>query len=144
MSIMAAFESLSHEIPIIFPIHPRTRAALDELKWSSSSQELFIIEPLGYLEMVYMLDRCELVLTDSGGLQKEAFFFEKPCLTLRDETEWVELVSGGFNILAGASTENIIKSFNFMISKNINFNIKLYGNGSAGASIVRILHGVTC
>jgi UDP-GlcNAc3NAcA epimerase len=144
LSIMSAFERLSHELPIIFPIHPRTRAILSDLNWSSSSKNLQIIEPLSYLEMVYLLDRCELVLTDSGGLQKEAFFFKKPCLTLRDETEWVELVSNGFNFLTGASADRIINSYNALLSKGINFNLELYGHGSAGASIVRILHTYTC
>ncbi|RFQ09835.1 UDP-N-acetylglucosamine 2-epimerase (non-hydrolyzing), partial [Pseudomonas sp. ATCC 13867] len=72
---------------------------------------LTLIEPLGYLNMIWLIDNCHVVMTDSGGLQKEAYFFNKPCITLRDETEWVETVETGWNRLVGASTENIENAF---------------------------------
>ncbi len=80
-----------------------------------------------------------MVMTDSGGLQKEAFFFKKPCITMRDETEWVELVEHGFNSLAGAEAENMYHAYRANIEKDLDFNIELYGDGKAGERIVDFL-----
>jgi len=79
-----------------------------------------------------------MILTDSGGLQKEAYFFSKPCLTMRDETEWVELVDGGFNKLVGADTDNILEAYS-KFTFNTQFDINLYGNGDASKRIVERL-----
>jgi UDP-GlcNAc3NAcA epimerase len=115
-SIFRAFDKICREIPVILPLHPRTRKkinAYDFLFTNNNSQfkhntsHFMIIEPVGYFEMVYLLERCSIVMTDSGGLQKEAYFFGKPCVTLRDETEWVELVQNGCNSVAGTDTESI-------------------------------------
>ena len=118
------------------PLHSRTRKIIEELK--ISSENLTIIKPIGYLKMVWLIDNCELVMTDSGGLQKEAYFFEKQCITLRDETEWVELVENGFNVLVGANRNKIVESY-----KNQNFNFKfdidLYGRGKASKIIIEEL-----
>jgi UDP-GlcNAc3NAcA epimerase len=84
-SIFDGFEKIGREVPIILPLHPRTRKLIKPLALASSSS-FKIIDPVGYLEMIYLLEYCLLVMTDSGGLQKEAFFFKKPCITLRDET----------------------------------------------------------
>ena len=85
--------------------------------------------------MVWLIDNCDLVMTDSGGLQKEAYFFEKQCITLRDETEWVELVECGVNTLVGAAKDKIIKDYRDNKKFNIcNFN--LYGNGNASRNII--------
>ena len=89
--------------------------------------------------MIYLLENCTLVMTDSGGLQKEAFFFKKPCITLRDETEWVELVECGCNFLAGATAENIYLTFKNASETGINFDIELYGDGKTGERIVDFL-----
>ena len=83
--------------PLVLPLHPRTRAAADRFELDFGSIKL--IEPVGYLDMVALLDGCTRVLTDSGGLQKEAYFFRKPCITLRDATEWVETIESGWNRL---------------------------------------------
>ena len=80
-----------------------------------------------------------LVMTDSGGLQKEAFFFKKPCITLRDETEWVELVEHGFNYLTGATAEKMYSAYKNIIEATFIFNIELYGDGQAGEKIVKVL-----
>ncbi len=88
--------------------------------------------------MVWLIDNCELVMTDSGGLQKEAFFFAKPCITLRDETEWIELVENKFNVLVGANTEQILSSYrNFEFSSD--FEMNLYGGGHAAKNIIKTL-----
>jgi len=93
--------------------------------------------------MVWLLDNSDMVITDSGGLQKEAFFFKKPCITLRDETEWVELVEIGVNKLVGANKEKIIKTCNqFTNNKSLitnNYLLNLYGGGEASKKILEEL-----
>ena len=98
-NIFRALNEIAKEKQIILPLHPRTKKIIDELQ--IDTKNLTIIDPVGYLEMVWLIDNCSLVMTDSGGLQKEAYFFQKQCITLRDETEWVELVENGFNTLVG-------------------------------------------
>ncbi len=135
-NIFKALNKVVKEKQVILPLHPRTKKIIENLKLNI--ENLTIIEPVGYLEMVWLIDNCDLVMTDSGGLQKEAFFFEKPCITLRDETEWVELVKNRFNVLVGADKEKILdiyKKFKFSNS----FNQDLYGNGMASNYIVKKL-----
>ncbi len=132
--IFAALNEIAKDKQVILPLHPRTKKILDELQIDTSN--LTIIEPVGYLEMVWLIDNCALVMTDSGGLQKEAYFFEKPCITLRDETEWVELVKNGFNTLVGADYEKILKAY----QTNSEFKAKglnLYGGGRASEYIIK-------
>jgi UDP-GlcNAc3NAcA epimerase len=136
-SILSGLNFIAKSIPVILPLHPRTKNIIN--KGSFDMNNLTIVEPLGYLEMVYLLQRSKIVMTDSGGLQKEAFFFKKPCITLRDETEWVELVKGGFNTLVGAN-EKLIKNAFKNQSYNIDFNVNLYGKGSACKNIVEKLY----
>lgn len=138
-NIFKALEYISkNKMVVIMPLHPRTKAKLTKLNFDTTS--IKFIEPVGYLEMVYLLKNCSLVLTDSGGLQKEAYFFGKNCVTLREETEWVELVENGFNVLAGAKFDLILESYKKMIEKDdSNFGIKLYGNGNAGEVILNEL-----
>lgn len=134
--IFAALNEIQKNLPVILPIHPRTRMKLKQFNIDS---RIHLIDPVGYLEMIFLLKRCELVMTDSGGLQKEAFFFQKPCVTLRHETEWTELVEGGFNILAGDDTNRIIKAYRQVIGIAVHDNHKLYGGGHAGNNIVEEL-----
>jgi UDP-GlcNAc3NAcA epimerase len=132
--ILEALNKIAEETPIILPLHPRTAKIIKTSKYEI--ENLTIIEPVGYLEMVYMLSRCKLVMTDSGGLQKEAFFFSKPCLTMRDETEWVELIENNFNVLVGADKNKIIETTkNHKFNKD--FDINLYGNGTAAKNIIK-------
>ncbi len=121
---------------VLLPLHPRTRAKLQD---SGLKLEVETIEPVGYFDMIQLLTHCKLVLTDSGGLQKEAYFFEKNCVTLRDQTEWVELVEGGYNVLAKADADDVIDQFNTMYAKINDFNTKLYGDGRAAEAIVQHL-----
>ena len=88
--------------------------------------------------MICLLNNCRAVFTDSGGVQKEAYFFHKPCITLRDETEWVELVEHGYNCLVGAKRERIIAAEKEFIPVEHSFDVSLYGNGYAGERIVNI------
>ena len=95
------------------------------------------IDPVGYLDMIALEATCELVLTDSGGVQKEAFFFGKPCVTLRDATEWVELVDSGWNTLVGADTDKIVQTVR-AVKTPINRPV-LYGDGACAEKIAREL-----
>ena len=105
--LLAALADLARDtLPLVFPMHPRTRAALGEALPDGSAR-LRVIEPLGYLDMLALVDGARIVLTDSGGLQKEALFLEKPCVTLRETTEWVETVEMGANRLAGTDPARI-------------------------------------
>ncbi len=136
VSIFNALTKISNDIPIILPLHPRTKKIISNSQLTTHNSQLIIIDPVGYLEMIYLLKNCSLIMTDSGGLQKEAFFFEKPCVTLRDETEWVELVDNGFNKIVGADENKIISGYQEMIQMKNNYNINLYGNGEASKKII--------
>ncbi len=135
-AILEALNEIAKKTPIILPLHPRTAQIIQKSEYKTDN--LRIIEPVGYLEMVYMLNRCEIVMTDSGGLQKEAFFFAKPCLTMRDETEWVELIDNNFNVLVGADKSKIIDNYQ-KHQFNTNFDINLYGKGTTAKTIIKIL-----
>ncbi|WP_371231518.1 non-hydrolyzing UDP-N-acetylglucosamine 2-epimerase [Pseudomonas sp. QE6] len=133
-SIISALKSISSKIQIVLPLHPRTKKIIATAGIDTTG--LTLIEPLGYLNMIWLIDNCHVVMTDSGGLQKEAYFFNKPCITLRDETEWVETVETGWNRLVGASTENIENAF-FDFSRALPpQKADLYGKGEASQYIV--------
>jgi len=137
-NIVDAMEKIAKTVPIVLPLHPRTRKALSGHGLQLHGVEL--IEPVGYFDMLVLLNSCKAVITDSGGLQKEAYFFQKPCITLRRETEWVELVEHGFNTLVGSEKEAIIKAEKGISRKVIGGSIPvLYGQGDAGARVVRAL-----
>ena len=132
-TIIEAFNEIAKETPIVLPIHPRTKNLVEK---HQIDIQFNVIPPVGYLEMVYLLKNCELVMTDSGGLQKEAFFFRKPCMTLRDQTEWVELIENGVNQLVVIDKEAIINSYKNIDYSAYNFDIDLYGGGKAASRIV--------
>jgi len=107
---IAALQDVAREFPIYFPVHPRTWLKLQAMGLNSDEGGLHLIDPLGYLDMVQMEAGAKVILTDSGGIQKEAYWFHVPCVTLRDETEWVETVQQGWNVLAGANREAIVEA----------------------------------
>lgn len=135
-SIMNALSEINNEIPVVLPLHPRTRKIVAE---EGLKLPMIIIDPVGYYDMLELLKSASMVMTDSGGLQKEAFFFKKHCVTLRNETEWVELVKGGFNMLAGADNTQIVAAFHEMINKESDFSVNLYGGGHSAEIIVKEL-----
>ncbi len=138
-AIFKALNEIAKEIQIVLPLHPRTKNILKTSNIELSTN-ITIIEPIGYLKMVYLIKNAKMIMTDSGGLQKEAFFFEKPCVTLRDETEWVELIKNRFNVLAGADKDKIIDLYHTYEFNN-DFSIDLYGGGKASEIIVKELLG---
>lgn len=136
-NIISALETISQATPVVLPLHPRTRKLL-----ASSNlvpNHIRLIEPVSYFDMITLLNHCQSVITDSGGLQKEAYFFKKPCITLRDETEWVELTDYGFNTLTGANPDQIMSGVRDMENKTIDYSKVLYGTGNASHKIVQAL-----
>lgn len=126
---------------IVLPIHPRTKSKMKEQLSNdlyseiSTNPKFKIIPPAGFIDIIALEKNARMIITDSGGLQKEAFFFEKPCLILRPQTEWVEIVENGNAILTDASKERIIDGFNHFSTKN-NFTFPtLYGDGKAAEFI---------
>ncbi|WP_158368223.1 non-hydrolyzing UDP-N-acetylglucosamine 2-epimerase [Candidatus Williamhamiltonella defendens] len=123
-------------VPVIMPLHPRTRSFIEKV---GIKLEVHFIEPVGYLEMIWLLQRAGLVLTDSGGLQKEAFFFNKACVTVRDQTEWVELVDLGVNLLVSANKESIVDAVTTHLNRLVNDSAQVYGGGLAASRIAQHL-----
>ncbi len=126
-------------LPVIVPLHPRTKKALSCLSPSIEgfSSSMQIIDPVSYLDMILLEKNARLILTDSGGVQKEAFFFKVPCVTLRGETEWVETVETGWNVLVGCDPEEIDQAA--QNSKNGVEEIWPYGDGRAAERIIGLM-----
>ena len=134
--IISALNHIAKTKQVVLPLHPRTKKILSTTSFDTSN--LTIIDPVGYLNMVWLIDNSSLIMTDSGGLQKEAYFFSKQCITLRDETEWVELVNCGANILVGSNKNKILDAYkNNSSFESEKFNLNFYGNGEASKKIVR-------
>lgn len=135
--ILEAFSEINE--PIIFPIHPRTRACLEALKLRGlDNSHIHLIDPVGYLDMLELERNARMILTDSGGIQKEAYFFCVPCITLRMETEWVETVQAGWNVIAGTDKDRIIACIRNE-SHSRGTPPSLFGDGQAAQTIVNCL-----
>jgi len=134
LNILKAFNAIDETI--IFPVHPRARKAMKQIGYRPEPH-VRLIDPVGYLDMVALLGAARLTLTDSGGLQKEAYWLGTPCVTLRDETEWVETVEAGWNVLVGSDHARILEavcSFNPSVARP-----PLYGDGAAAEKCVNLL-----
>ena len=124
---------------IVFPVHPRTTKALKSygLDRKFEATNVIVVKPFGYIDMLVLEKNSKKILTDSGGVQKEAYFFKVPCITLRDETEWVETVDDGWNILTGSNKSKILDAIgDFLPQRKQHEN---YGNGNSASKIVEIL-----
>ena len=135
-SIIAGLNEIHKQIPVVVPLHPRTRNILAQ---QYILPNFIIIDPVGYFDMIMLLKNAELVITDSGGVQKEAFFFGKQCITLREQTEWIELVEKGLNVLVGSDSRRLISAFNSFSTQESDFSANLYGNGHAAKTIAEII-----
>ncbi len=133
-NIINAFSSAP--LPVVFPVHPRTKKNMENTEMSPGDNVL-LLPPLSYTEFISLLKAARAVLTDSGGVQKEAYVVGTPCITLRDETEWVETVDAGWNVLAGADTERIIRLMDTFSPPEEH--PPLYGDGNGAKTIVDIL-----
>lgn len=127
------------EEQIVFPVHPRTRRALEDLS-KPLGKHIRLCEPVGYLDMICLEENARLIATDSGGVQREAYFLGKPCLTLRDETEWVETIETGWNTLVGVSPGRILTAWHTHTPPAER--PPIFGEGDAGKKIVEILERV--
>lgn len=131
--IVGALNEVNANTKVIVPLHPRTKKIIAD---SGLTIDFSVIDPVGYIDMVQLTANAKLIMTDSGGVQKEAFFFEKNCVTMREQTEWVELVDNGFNVTTGAVKDSIVKGYEMMLNKQNNFDINLYGTGYAAEEIL--------
>lgn len=129
-ALNAVHESVA---PVVMPIHPGSARRIAS---GNLSVKFKMIDPVGYFDMIRLIKRSRMVVTDSGGLQKEAFFFGKYCVTMRDETEWIELVENNVNYLVGANTERLIDAVRSVGARTFPQGLGLYGDGRAGEKIV--------
>lgn len=132
-AIVAALDAVAKSTPVVLPMHPRTRNVMAQQQLNP--RHITLINPVGYLEMLWMLQHCGLVVTDSGGVQKEAFFMGKACVTLRDQTEWVELLEVGANELVGADRDKIIAAVRRNLGRVVRDEGRLYGGGQAARRV---------
>jgi UDP-N-acetylglucosamine 2-epimerase len=142
-NIFQAFAEIGEVI--VFPVHPRTSkkiAALEsEFPRESVAGNIKIIEPVGYLDMLMLEENARLILTDSGGMQKEAYFFGVSCITLRPETEWLETIESGWNVVAGADVSAIVEGYQKAVNSPPTDRPNLYGDGKAAEHIVAHILG---
>jgi len=143
--IVVALAEISGNLPVVLPLHPRTRKLLADCGLDKKLGNVKVVDPVAFLDMVALEQAAKVILTDSGGVQKEAFFYGVPCITMRDETEWVETVDLGWNCLVGASATAIGKAFNDCLRGRLPALPKSpYGDGNAArivvSSIVRNAH----
>jgi UDP-GlcNAc3NAcA epimerase len=138
ISIFKQLQEIHNTVsPVVLPLHPRTRRKLLDLGFDPAS---IAIDPVGYLDMISLTQNAQAVVTDSGGLQKEAYFFKRPCVIVRDETEWTELVSCGAAIISPPDSAGIaVDLYRLTTSSKNAFTDDLYGNGKAGKKIVQAL-----
>ena len=137
-AILGALSALPK--PVVLPAHPRTVSRIEEFGLEDVTGGIRLVDPVGYLDFVRLLDGAERVATDSGGVQKEAFYLDTPCVTLREETEWVETVDAGWNVLVGAESAAIRAALIDEIT--LPAKPSLYGDGNAAEAIVAALAGL--
>ncbi len=136
-AILSALSDLSKQLPVVLSLHPRTRKLMAEYGLSHHLDPLIVSDPLSFFDMIVLEQAAKMIITDSGGTQKEAFFYGVPCITLRDETEWVETVHLGWNQLTGASQASIANAVCKVINAPVRFKENLpYGDGSAASNIL--------
>jgi len=140
-ALVAGLHLVSADLPLVMPLHPRTKLRLSEFGLSLPAS-VCAIDPVGYLDMLALLDECTIVITDSGGVQKEAFYVGRPCVTARDETEWIETVELGWNRLVGTDPPAMLRACqDFLDSPPARSREGVYGDGNAAGRIAEILAG---
>jgi len=137
--ILQALEYIARaHIPVVLPLHPRTRKRLQDN--GLVPEHLRVLDPVSYLDMLVLEEHAHAILTDSGGVQKEAFFFKVPCITLREETEWVETVESGWNVLVGHRAEEILRSFHRTLEVDARRKeVNPYGEGRSAYQVISLI-----
>lgn len=135
-NIVNQLNLLNNYFEVIIPLHPRTKQKIEEF---GLKLNVTTINPVGYFDMIALISNSIMVITDSGGLQKEAYFFKKKCITIRNETEWTELVNKGFNKLVDINKVNLTSIVEEMLKVKNDFSINLYGNGTASSQIKKVI-----
>lgn len=133
-AIVKSLNAVHATLPVVCPLHPHTAKRINEL---GLKLNFHVIEPVGYFEMIRLLNACRLVITDSGGLQKEAYFNKKMCICLREETEWVELAADGYVLLVDTNEKLIADAITASLNSSKSFEEEYYGNGKAGEFIAK-------
>jgi UDP-GlcNAc3NAcA epimerase len=138
LAIIKGLSQASKDLPVVFPVHPRTECKLMSLNFLTELDNRFqLIKPLGYLDMIILEKNAALIATDSGGVQKEAYFYQVPCVTIRDETEWVELVDSGWNyVCPPKSSDSIYNAIKNRLG-SVGISEALYGDGKAANKIAK-------
>jgi UDP-GlcNAc3NAcA epimerase len=136
--IVRALASIANECRVVLPLHPRTKAMLDQYNLNRDLGKVQIIEPIGYFDMLVAQKNAHVIVTDSGGVQKEAYFVRTPCITIRDQTEWTETVDAGWNTLVTAQCDLILRQYKITSWPNEQANC--FGDGSAAVKIADDLY----
>lgn len=138
--ILAGLGEVAEELPVVLPLHPRTRSRLEAFGLRDGlAPGIRLLEPLGYLDVLRLESAAALILTDSGGMQKEAFFQRTPCVTIRSETEWTELLPGGHNRLARPGVDSIPDKVREALAAEPDWDVPLYGDGRSAETIAEAL-----
>ena len=124
-AIFEGLEEIHKEAEVVLPLHPRTRGILEG---NNLEYNITMIDPVGYFDMLELLKSCKMVISDSGGLQKEAYFNKKHCVIAREETEWVELVTNNFAEIVGSDKNKLVKAYQMFKNSSADFSMNLYGN----------------
>jgi UDP-N-acetylglucosamine 2-epimerase len=139
-SILGALNQIGKKTPVILPLHPRTKKMIKVFHLFSETQRIKLIDPVSYLDMLTLEGNAKAIFTDSGGVQKEAYWLKVPCLTLRDETEWVETVKNGWNVLVGTDPQRILQGTTRVEWKRPSQKgMEIFGDGKANEKIIQIM-----
>ena len=139
-SILRALNEIGKDVPVILPLHPRTKKMMKTFHFFPETQGIKLIDPVSYLDMLTLEKNAKTILTDSGGVQKEAYWFGVPCFTLRNETEWVETIHSGWNILVGAGKKKIVDEVRRRKRRKSPLKKRgIFGDGKASEKIVQMI-----
>jgi len=139
-SILKALKEIGRDIPVVLPLHPRTKKMINTHHLLGETKGIKLIDPVSYFDMLKLEKNAKAILTDSGGVQKEAYWFKVPCFTLRDETEWVETIQSGQNVLVGAEWKRIVEEImHRMERKPVLTDSKIFGDGKASEKILQMV-----
>jgi UDP-GlcNAc3NAcA epimerase len=139
-SILKALREIGKDVPVILPLHPRTKKMIEAYHLLRETKGIKLIDPVSYLDMLKLEKNAEAIFTDSGGVQKEAYWFKVPCFTLREETEWVETIQSRWNVLVGSETKSIVKKVRYKRGrKPPPRGVGIFGDGKASEKVVQVL-----